>query len=829
MKNYIFNTYFRILKRDKAKIIVTFLSLLIGAFVLSVVLGLIGSVRTYIFSQSKELIGGDIVLQQSFPIEYEKSKNIKEIIKNGAVVSKKMETMVNIEKQASFFNFNLIPVGLVSLKIVSENYPLYGQIETKSGNKLLPKENEIYAEKSFFEKINVKLGETVKIGSGNFIVSELLEKEPDSFGAGLNFMPKVIMTFDGWKKTGIDKNFSRISNTISIKITNEKDLPKIDEIEKEFIKSGANVTTSKKGPTQLIRITEAWKKAFLTITVLTLFLIMINVRTNLSYLAGYFTKTIAVFKVLGMKNSDISIIFTSIILTISILASFLGNMVGNLFNIFIITYIEKTSGVILPKPFIIENILLISSFILFLALFSYLPVFFKLIQIKPKTILSQPLKDETKLNSIFSEIIISLLTGIGLFLGIYYLTQEFILSLISVFSLTIVFSLLILGIKFILLFIYKKRFSFNFTIRSIINFVKSQGFIGETALATLTLSFMGIFTIALIQNNLEQNLKGPLTGKTPNVYVLDVREDQVTKISKYFTDLTLYPNVRARLVNVDKNKIQEDQKMDPEFKREFNLTYRTKLIDGEKLTDGVWHENKEKGVVSVENKFAKRLGLKLGSELEFLVAGIPIKAKVTSFRKVDSSQGLPFFFFVFSPDLIESAPKSFFGFSYTKKESIPSLQSKIVKDFPNVFIISRADVFNTIQTITNVVLNGVLMVSLPSLILGIILLFSMIVNSARERFRELLLFKIFGSEKKFILKVYLSETLFFIIISSILGGIFSFIITYAVNEFLFKFEKLYLRYDIFLLTVFILFFNTLLALYLTKKQFAKSPSDILRE
>ena len=85
MKNYIFNTYFRILKRDKAKIIVTFLSLLIGAFVLSVVLGLIGSVRTYIFSQSKELIGGDIVLQQSFPIEYEKSKNIGKAFGNVSI------------------------------------------------------------------------------------------------------------------------------------------------------------------------------------------------------------------------------------------------------------------------------------------------------------------------------------------------------------------------------------------------------------------------------------------------------------------------------------------------------------------------------------------------------------------------------------------------------------------------------------------------------------------------------------------------------------------------------------------------------------------------
>lgn len=826
MKNYIFSTYFRILKRDKTKLLVTFLSLFVGAFVLSIVFGLIGSVKNYIQSQSKELTGGDIVIQQSSTIDINKSKLLTEFIKNGAKTYNKVETVISAQKVGFFLFNNTI---LISLKVVSDNYPLYGKIETEKNNTKLPNSNSIYVEKSFLEKLNVKIGQNVVIGNQIFNVKDVIVKEPDSFGSGISFMPKVLMTFDGWKKISNDLKFSVFSNVLAVRVDNKADFSKIDLLEKEFKSKGAGVTTSKKGPTQLVRIVEVWEKFFLVITVLTLFLIMINVRTNLSYLVNYFTKSIAVFKVLGMKNKDVSFIFTFIVLTVAISSSLLGNLSGNLINKFVLPYIEKFSGNKLPAPAIYENILLITIFITFLSLFSYFPAFLRILKIEPKIILSQPLKAEGKLKGFISEMTTSVLISIGLFAGIYYLIEDVKAALISVFSVSMIFALLILIIRFFTNLFYKKRFLFGFTTRSIINFIKSQGFVGETILSALVLSFSGIFTIGTLQSNLQENLQGPLSKKTPNMYIINIREDQKDKLYSYVKNLEVFPNVRARLIKVDNRKIQDDTKENMEFKREFNLTYRTKITTSEKLTDGVWHGDKVKGVVSVENKFAERLGLKIGSQVEFLVSGKAIKAKVTSFRKVDPTQGLPFFFFVFSPELLESMPKTYFGYSYTNEKDVPKIQSRLLKDFSNIFVISQTDIFKTIQAITNVILNAVLIVSIPSLILGLILLFSMVINSAQERFRELLLFKIFGSKRNEILKIYLVEATFAIMISSSVGLIFSNVITYSITHYLFKFDIFYFRYSILLLIAFVYAFNLLFAIYLVRNKFAKSPSEILRE
>ncbi|MFN8670653.1 MAG: FtsX-like permease family protein [Candidatus Sericytochromatia bacterium] len=823
MNNYIFKIYKQIFKRDKEKLILSFLSLFIGAFVISVILGLVSSVKNYVNNQSKELIGGDIVLQQSFPIDYKNYKHIKEA--KNIEISEKIQTIVSTANIKNEF------ISLGSIRVIENNYPLYGNLDTQNNSGNFPKENEVFAEKTFFEKTNLKIGDFIFIGKGKFLLKDMIINEPDKFGSDFSFAPKILMNLKSFEKTQIDKSVSRISYYVMIKdkqkfFTKEK----LEELEKDFKIQGVRVTTALKGPTQLVNIIEAWERFFITISVLTMFLIMVNIRVNLIYIINYFTKTIAVFRTLGMSKNAIIKIFSLLLFTISLSAGVVGNIIGNLAIYGILPNIEKILSVNLPLPSIIDSFFIAVPLTVILCFLASIQAFNKILEIEPKIILSQPINAIIRKKSILNEIITSLIIAFGLFIGIYYLTENLFSALISVTTVSILFTVFILLVKFLISTLYKNRYKFNFSARSIINFVKNQGLIGETAIASLTLALSGIFLISLIQTNIEGNLQGPLKNKIPNLYIIDIQEDQVIDIKKYFKNINLFPNVRGRFMKLDDKNLQtSNEKLDPELTREFNLTYRSDLIKGEKLYSGEWHGNNQKMSVSVEKRFAERAKIKLGSKVEFMILGIPISAKVTSIRTVDSSQGLPFFFFVFSPDVLQDAPRAYFAYTNIDNKKLPQIQTDLIRKFPNLFLIPTGEVIKTIQSITDLILFSVTIVSFPALILGMILICSMLVSSAQERFKELLLFKVFGSEQKQIFNLYLYESTFFIIFSAIFATIFSLALTFILNKYFFNFDNFYLNYQILFMVFAILVFSVLFTIYLIKKMFVKTPSMLFRE
>ena len=821
--NYIFKIYKQIFLRDKNKLILSFLSLFIGAFVITVILGLVASVKSYVMDQSKELIGGDIVIQQAFPVDYKNNKSIKDLINKGAVISERLQTIVTTGYEGNFSS-------LASLRIVQNNYPLYGKLLTKNNSGNIPQLGEVFAEKSYFEKTGLKVGNDIFIGKVKFKLKDMIEKEPDRFGSDFSFAPKIIMPYDSWKKTGIDNTASRITYFVLIKTPQNVLNETITEnIEKSFKADGARVTNAKRGPTQLVNIIEAWERFFITISVLTLFLIMVNIRTNLVYILGYFTKTIAVFRSLGMPKKSIIKIFALLLFTISLAGGIFGNIFGNIAIYFALPGLEKIVDVSLPYPAMIPSFLIIVSSTIVLCFLASIQAFTKILDIEPKIILSQPVIGMSKGKNLRNEIVTSLLIAFGLFIGIYLLTETFMSALISVGAISLIFGLFISFVKLMIYLLYKNRFKLNFSLRSIVNFVKNQGIIGETAIASLTLALSGIFLISLIQTNIENNLQGPLKAKVPNLYVIDVQEDQVKAIEKYIPKLNLFPNIRGRFMKIDEKNLQlTKEKIDPELTREFNLTYRTKLIQGEKMVSGDWHGDKVKKSVSVEKKFADRAEISLGSDIEFMILGIPVKAKVTSFRTVDSSQGLPFFYFVFSPDVLSDAPKSYFGYTNIAEKEIPKLQTQLIKDFPNIYLIPTGEVLKTIQSVTDLILSSVTAVSLPALILGIILIFSMLVSSAQERFKELLLFKVFGSKQSKMFSLYLYESIFFILFSSIFATVFSITLTYILNKYFFNFDKFYLNWQISGIVLLVLIFSIAFSVYLIRKMFIKTPAVLLR-
>jgi len=174
------------------------------------------------------------------------------------------------------------------------------------------------------------------------------------------------------------------------------------------------------------------------------------------------------------------------------------------------------------------------------------------------------------------------------------------------------------------------------------------------------LGLMVLLLLAVVRNDLMQEWKASLPENAPNHFMINIRPDQTAQVRDFFAEHSiappqLVPMIRARLIKIDGKsagelKIQSDRGRDF-LDREANLTWAETMQDDNKLVAGEWWRPNDGGGprVSVEVEMAEALGLKLGDELTYDVAGEPITARVTSFREVQWDSFRPNFFRVFSP------------------------------------------------------------------------------------------------------------------------------------------------------------------------------------
>src|SRR5437667_7969532 len=127
------------------------------------------------------------------------------------------------------------------------------------------------------------------------------------------------------------------------------------------------------------------------------------------------------------------------------------------------------------------------------------------------------------------------------------------------------------------------------------------------------------------------------------------------------------------------------------------LTYGNELTPGSRLIQGQWWQPNYQGppLVSLENRIAEGLGLKIGDNITVNVLGRNVTATIANLRTVDwQSLGINFVM-VFSPATFRGAPHSHIatlaypGGSTTEEET--ALLKAVAEAFPGVVTVRVRD------------------------------------------------------------------------------------------------------------------------------------------
>lgn len=269
-----------------------------------------------------------------------------------------------------------------------------------------------------------------------------------------------------------------------------------------------------------------------------------------------------------------------------------------------------------------------------------------------------------------------------------------------------------------------------------------------------------ILGVRSLQANLLRELAVEMRPDAPDLFLVDIQEDQVAALRSFLTGSTgtppkLIPVLRARVTGVRGRDVRlntvEEVRRRGRLGREYVITYRDRLEPNERLLEGRFFENRGEPEVSIEEGIGERSRIRIGDTMRFDVLGRIITARVTSIRAVEWADARAGgFMFVFRPDALAGAPHSYIGIlkGPAAPEARGRLQRALTDRFPNVSAIDVRDVLRTIQQVIGNVTLAISIVGIVTLVSGVLILVGSVAMTKFQRLYEAAIFRSLGASTR---------------------------------------------------------------------------------
>jgi putative ABC transport system permease protein len=748
------------------------------------------NIEEYIANDEKLLAGGDIIVESNALFKENLSKNIGFINENYNV------TFTNIKDFASIaYSVDTELTQLSQVKIVDDNYPLYGNIELSSGNDYKLLDSQIIAEKALVNNLNISVGDVVTIGNHNFTLVDTIESLPDSPVTLFSIGPTILMPEVNENQTGLLGSRSRIEYITKIKTQNNDDAVLISDILKDSADDKEDVDLYNESNSTLQSFLENFLFFIKLISVFIIFIAGMGLTSILTSYLNAMEKTIGIKKVLGSKNNSLVIYSLSTVMILSLISF----SISLFFSAVFVEMLPKVLSSIVPED--LDATLSFSAVLKGLALSIIVPVLFtifpiqSLSKVKPTQIFR---KEKIENRNLGLVAIYSLLTFLFFSFLIYLELENLRVGLVIMLGFT-GFILFLLGASWVVLKVIKilekklKSVSIKLAIKGLFR-------IGNKTLLTITaisISLTLIFTLSFVETNLQEQFVTSFPPDAPNLFIIDIPLNLKDNFSSYMSEynISIYPIIRGPAIRVNDMSISELSEEIGEGEpvtRDFSLTYSNEVLPSERVVDSIngremFADDWSLGTVvqvSILKDIADRMRLGLGDRVVFLVQGIEIEAEVVSIRERVEQQIGAFFYFTFEEEVLKDAPQTLFSTLNVNENESLKLQSSIARDFPTITVIDAQRAAKTVGDILSELSNITTFFTAFSLLGGILILVSSILATSQERLKESIYYKLVGGNKRFILKILVSEFAIIAVVSSFLSLVVSLVISWLVSSFL---------------------------------------------
>ena len=311
------------------------------------------------------------------------------------------------------------------------------------------------------------------------------------------------------------------------------------------------------------------------------------------------------------------------------------------------------------------------------------------------------------------------------------------------------------------------------------------------------LGLLVLLLLTLVRNELLDNWRGSLPDNAPNQFMINIQPYEVEAMRSFLADHgfdvpRFVPLVRARLTHINGEDVTQISFEDPEGQewatRDANLTWSAQLQADNNIIAGAWWDPQaDQAQVSAEERFASELGLGIGDQVRYEVAGERFDATVSSIRTVEWDSFQPNFFMVFSPGALDSYPTTYITSLYSTADQQTDL-IELMRSFPSVTVIDLDAILGQVRDVMDKSALAVQAVFLFTLLAGLTVLWAAVQATQDERRYESAMLRTLGATRRRVLAGVAAEFLAIGLLAGVLAATGASIAGWLLATHLFKLD-----------------------------------------
>lgn len=713
-------------------------------------------VRLALEREAQQMMGGDLILiaDHALPAAYGADARRRGLALAETLV---FPSMVIGPDQAQ----------LADIKAVSPGYPLRGQVEIsaqegQAGQPAAggPAPGSVWLDERLSAALQVAPGGTVTVGAKTLQVAAILTREPDR---GVNFFslaPRLMMHVDDLPATGLIQPGARIRYSL-LAAGEARAVAGFQGWLSERLERGERLEDTRNARPEIRGALDRAERFLGLSTVLTVVLAAVAAAMAARRYMQRHLDACAVMRCLGMTQGGLLRLHGWLFLWLALLAAIVGCAIGYGAHFGLVYWLSALLVLELPAPGWLPLLggLGVGGVLLFGFAF---PPLMQLASVPTLRVLRREL-GPARVSSL-GAYALGLVLLAGLIVAVAgnvrlgaYAVGGFVVALGSFW---IVARLVIAAIA-------RLRGGAGFGWRQGLASLTRHSASSAVQIVALAIGLMAMLLLTVIRAELLDAWQKSVPADAPNRFVINIQPEQRQPVADLLlasgVEAELLPMVRARLIRIAGREVSpasfpDDERAQRLIEREFNLSWRSDLPAGNRVTAGRWFAPEEAGqdVASVEEGLAKTLGIELGDELVFMVAGVEKRVKTSSLRKLAWDSMRVNFFVLTPPGVIDDAPASYITSFHLPAERADA-GSELVRRFPGLTMIDVGAILRQLQSVIGQVAGAVQFVFIFALLAGGIVLYSALLTSFDERRYELAVMRALGAHRQQLRQAMLVE------------------------------------------------------------------------
>ncbi|MBL8021701.1 MAG: FtsX-like permease family protein [Leptospirales bacterium] len=846
-------------RRSRGKLLFSVLAVVLGVAATAAVKTISNSLEEAISRESRSLMGADLRLESSAPLEADESLTVG-LKRNGAQAADVVEffTMIRVVEKGEANG----KTRLVRVRAVEGAFPFYGNLTTTPANAFQDiqtgNDRAILVDPTLFPALGVSEGARVALGKKEYRIEGVINNEPGSPGFSAGFGPPVYVSLSTLEKTNLLVTGSRIKYMRYFKIPQSLNVEDWKQAHwKESQEANITIFTFREAVSSVRRFMTNLSR-FLTLAGLViLFLGGLGIGLAMNVFVKSRLDDIATARALGATPGFMIRIYIALGSALAIIGSAVGVVMGylaakaagDLGGGYLPVQIEVAFDPAASLAAVVPGIVVTLAFVLF-------PVF-RTRKISPLRVLRRMSDDEAaETGPLLSRIkgfvvsngveILAALVMVGVMLAVSITQSDSGPTGIFFTAGVLGAALLLLGISRLLIRAVKKLLPFvkSYRLRQGLANLYRPGNQTSTMLVATGVGVLLIMTIFTAEAAVRGEISFTSRGR-PNLFLVDIQEEQkdgvLSLMQRYAKDSKVTPMITMRLraingVLIDKSDIEKDANQrswqNSIRSYEYRSTFRTKLNPGEVLTAGnFWEGRDPQGQeVSVDERWASEFNVSIGDQLTLDIQGLPLDAIVTSKRRVDWAAMQINSILVFSPGPIQEAPRVYYGsINIADEKDRFSFQESLVARFPNITVIDANQALETISGIAKNIAFVVQWMAGATLAAGMIILTGCIGSSRYARLRESVLLKTIGARSVDIVTILTVEYAVLGLLGAFAGTLLSQALAWPLLYYFFEVKPGLPLVPALLVGGAVVGLTIAIGLLVSRDAMAGKPLDVLRE